>query len=147
MTTLLSPDCDLLTIPFSASTDFLNLADCCDRFAATLIECDSDDTVYKLALLGRLSSCLALLAPTLNDAIPPHLVERLTVDKLPEPQPYCDPDHEALCEYCQTLTQLLSQQALLPDAERTLRALLCELVWMFAADMKAPRWERQSAEH
>ncbi|MFG6654400.1 hypothetical protein ACG0Z5_08035 [Scandinavium sp. M-37] len=147
MTTILSPDCDLLTLPFSASSDFLDLAECCDRFAETLVECGSDESVYKLALLGRLGACLALLAPTLNDPIPPHLVDRLTVDKFPEPESYFDPDHTALCEYCQALTQLLCQQTLPPEMEVTLRGLLCELVWMFAADMKAPRWERQSADH
>jgi len=142
MTSLLSPDCDLLTLPFSASTDFLDLAECCDRFAETLIECGRDEDDYKLALLGRLGSCLALLAPTLNDPIPAHLIERLTVDKLPEPQSWFEPDHDALCAYCQALTQLLSQHTLPPEMEVTLRGLLCELVWMFAADMKAPRWER-----
>jgi len=45
MTPLLPPDCDLLTIPFSASTDFLDLADCCDRFAATLNECVSQQNI------------------------------------------------------------------------------------------------------
>jgi hypothetical protein len=51
---------------------------------------------------------------------------------------------EALCDYCQSLTQMLCQQSLLPEMEKTLRGLLCELVWMFAGDLKAPRW---SASH
>ncbi|MDX6020144.1 hypothetical protein SIL08_07640 [Scandinavium sp. V105_16] len=143
--TILNSDCDLLSIPFSAATDFLDLADFCDRFAETLIECDDD--VYKLALLGRLGACLALLAPTLNDPIPPHLIARLTVDELPEPQSFFEPDHDALCDYCQTLTQVLCQQTLPPETEKSLRGLLCERVWMFAADMKAPRWETGKVAH
>jgi len=142
MATILNTDCDLLTLPFSAATDFLDLADICDRFAETLIECDDDD-IYKMALLGRLSACLALLAPTLNGPIPPHLIDRLTVETLPAPQQFFEPDPELLCEYSQTLTQVLCQQTLQPETEKTLRGLLCELVWMFAADMKAPRWEAE----
>lgn len=145
MTTIFSPDCDLLTIPFSATTDFTDLADCCDRFAETLIECD--DEVYRMALLGRLSTCLGLPGPTLNDPIPPHLIARFTVDELPESPSFFEPDAEALCEYCQTLTQLLCQQTLLPETEKTLRGLLCELVRMFAADLKAPRWSANKTAH
>jgi len=59
MATFLDPNNDLLTIPFSAATDFTDLADCCDRFAETLIECR--DPAQKMALLGRIGACLALL--------------------------------------------------------------------------------------
>ncbi|HBY0567647.1 TPA: hypothetical protein MIO49_12145 [Klebsiella pneumoniae subsp. pneumoniae] len=75
----------LLTVPFSAATDFTVLADYCDRFAEILIE--SDDPTLRLA-------------------------------------------------------QLLTGRVLLPKMERTLTGLLCELVWYFAADLKAPRWIR-----
>jgi hypothetical protein len=40
----------------------------------------------------------------------------------------------------------LCQQSLLPEAERTLTGLLCELVWFFAADLKAPRWAREKLD-
>jgi hypothetical protein len=139
MATILNNEIDPLTIPFTAATDFTDLADCCDRFAETLMECN--DTTHKLALLGRIGACLALLQPTLNEPIPPHLIDRFTVETLPAPQAYFEPDAEALCHYCQILTQVLCQQSLQPEAEETLRGLLCELVWMFAADLKAPRWE------
>jgi hypothetical protein len=138
MAITLNTDCDVLTVPFNAATDFTDLADCCDRFAETLIDCD--DPVCKLALLGRIGACLALLRPTLNDPIPPHLIERFTVETLPDPQQFFEPDAEALCDYCQTLTQVLCQQSLLPETEKSLKGLLCELVLMFAADLKAPRW-------
>ncbi|MRS14725.1 hypothetical protein GJV06_07500 [Enterobacteriaceae bacterium RIT691] len=145
MTSIITHDCDLMTLPFNAATDFTDLADCCDRFAVTLMECN--DTVYQMALLARIGSCLALLRPTLNDPIPPHLVEHLTVEKLPDTQVFFEPDAEALCEYCQALTHVLCQQSQLPETEQALKGLLCELMWMFAGDLKAPRWVREQVKH
>ena len=138
MATILNSDCDLLTIPFNAATDFTDLADCCDRFAETLIDCH--DPAQKMALLGRIGACLALLRPTLGEPIPEHLIGRFTVEHLPDEPQRFEPDAEVLCDYCQSLTQLLSGKSLLPEAERTITGLLCELVWLFAADLKAPRW-------
>jgi len=128
MTPIFTPEHDLFTVPFSAATDFTDLADCCDRFAETLMECH--EPVEKMALLR----------PTLSEPIPPHLIGRFTVDTLPETAPYFEPDAEALCDYCQSLTLVLCGQSLLPETEKTLKALLCELMWMFAGDLKAPRW-------
>ncbi|MNB69297.1 hypothetical protein D3C81_134920 [compost metagenome] len=136
---------NLLSVPFTAATDFTDLADCCDRFAETLMECN--EPAYKLALLGRIGACLALLRPTLSEPIPAHLIERFTVDALPGTPSYFEPDAEALCEYCQTLTKVLCQQSLLPEMEKSLRGLLCELMWMFAGELNAPRWARQHTEH
>lgn len=134
-----SPD-QLLTIPFSAATDFTVLADYCDRFADTLIE--SDDSMLRLALCGRLVACLSLLRPTLNDPIPPHLIESLTTNTLPASSSCFDPGSELLCDYSLTLARLLTGRALLPKMEQTLTGLMCELVWCFAAELKAPRWIR-----
>ncbi|MRS15437.1 hypothetical protein GJV06_11140 [Enterobacteriaceae bacterium RIT691] len=145
MSTSHTPYNDLLTIPFSAATDFTDLADYCDRFAETLIECD--DTAQKLALLGRMGACLALLRPTLDEPIPPHLIEHFTVDTLPAAPQFFEPDAEALCDYCQSLAQVLCQHSLLPETEKSLKGLLCELVWMFAGELKAPRWDRSKTAH
>lgn len=71
---------ELLSVPFSAATDFTVLADHCENFAETLIE--SNDPILKMALCGRLNACLTLLQPTLLDPVPPHLVESLTIDSL-----------------------------------------------------------------
>jgi len=98
------------------------------------MECN--EPAYKLALLGRIGACLALLRPTLSEPIPAHLIERFTVDALPETPSYFEPDAEAWCEYCQTLTLVLCQQSLLPEMEKSLRGLLCELMWMFAGGVK-----------
>jgi hypothetical protein len=145
MASYLDPNCDLSAVPFNAATDFTSLADCCDRFAETLIECH--DPERKLALLGRIGACLALLRPTLGEPIPSHLIGCFTVEKLPEVAQHFEPDADVLCDYCQFLTQLLCEQSLLPETARTLTGLLCELVWPFAADLKAPRWESKLAEH
>ncbi|EPD7373280.1 hypothetical protein ACSDY2_005010, partial [Escherichia coli] len=101
MATVLTPDYDLLSIPFSSATEFTELADHCDRFAETLIECH--DPTLKMALYGRLRACIAILSPTLNDPIPSHLVDSLTLDDLPASFPHFDPDPEQLCEYCEVL--------------------------------------------
>lgn len=130
----------LLAIPFNAATDFTVLADHCENFADTLIE--SDDPALRLALCGRLAACLALLRPTLNDPIPPHLIESLTTNTLPASSTYFDPGSELLCDYSLTLARLLTGRALLPKMEQTLTGLMCELVWCFAAELKAPRWIR-----
>lgn len=44
---------ELLSVPFSAATDFTVLADRCETFAETLIE--SNDPTLKMALCGRLN--------------------------------------------------------------------------------------------
>ncbi|EEC0297087.1 hypothetical protein YV76_004595 [Salmonella enterica subsp. enterica] len=143
MATILTPDCDLLdllSVPFSAATDFTVLADYCARFAETLIE--TDDPALRLALCGRLSAGLALLQPTLHDPIPPRLIDSLTVDTLPAISPHFDPEPDASCEYCLALLRLLMERTAEPKAEKTLTGLLCELVWYFAEGLKAPRWLR-----
>ncbi|EEB9696284.1 hypothetical protein AHU65_002186 [Salmonella enterica subsp. enterica] len=143
MATILTPDCDLLdllSVPFSAATDFTVLADYCARFAETLIE--TDDPALRLALCGRLSAGLALLQPTLHDPIPPHLIESLTVDTLPTPPQHFDPEPDPLCEYCLALLRLLLERTTEPQTEKTLTGLVCELVWFFTEGLKAPRWLR-----
>ncbi|MCH0696097.1 hypothetical protein KVP97_20880 [Escherichia coli] len=137
MATILTTDYDLLSVPFSVATDFTTLAGYCDRVAETLIECR--DPVLKMALCGRLSACLALLRPTLNEPLPPHLLDDFIADKLPDAFPCFEPDETLLCDYCQVLTQILTEQTLLPETEKTLIGLMCELVWFFSDGLKAPR--------
>lgn len=71
----------LLVLPFPCSTDFTELADNCERFAEVLVE--THEPAEKLALCGKLSSCLNLLRTTLHEPIPAHLTESLTVEFLP----------------------------------------------------------------
>ncbi|MFU0444548.1 hypothetical protein ACMZZG_03545 [Pseudocitrobacter faecalis] len=133
MATVLTPDYDLLSAPFNSATDFTELADHCDHF----VECH--DPALKMALYGRLRACLAILHPTLNDPIPPHLVDSLTLDDLPTSFPRFEPDPEQLCQYCLALIQILTEQIQGSETEQSLTGLLCELVWFFAAKLKAPR--------
>ncbi|HIA2510703.1 TPA: hypothetical protein ACWPY2_002156 [Escherichia coli] len=140
MSANLTSECNLLAVPFSATTDFTTLANYCDHFAETLIECH--DPALKTALCGRLNTCLALLRPTLNEPIPPHLIDGFITNDLSDVSPGFEPDAESLCDYCLALTQVLNGHVLLPETEKTLTGLLCELVWYFAADLNAPRWIR-----
>ncbi|EDV3055266.1 hypothetical protein HU71_004806 [Salmonella enterica subsp. enterica] len=48
MATVLTPDSDLLSVPFSAATEFTELADHCDRFAWPATLSSEPDTYYLL---------------------------------------------------------------------------------------------------
>lgn len=138
MATTPTPYHTIFTAPFSNTTDFTELAAHCDQFAQTLVECDNP--TEKLALCGRLSACLALLQPTLNDSVPPHLVAEFTVDDLPTRLPVFDSESDELGHYCQVLTQLLMTCAMPADMARVMEGLLCELVSFYADMLNAPRW-------
>lgn len=138
MATILNQTHPLLTVPFNADTDFTVLADHCEHFSDAMLECD--DTALRLALCGRLATCLRLLKSTLNAPIPPHLIESLTVDALPATPPRFEPDSESLCYYCQTLAQLLTEQKLSSETTPVVIELLAELVWYFSAGLNAHRW-------
>ncbi|MZI90030.1 hypothetical protein F6X50_13120, partial [Dickeya dianthicola] len=81
MATITTQTHPLLTVSFSATTDFTVLADYCEHLAENLME--SDDPALRLAFNTRLSAGLARLKPMLNQPIPTHLTERLTTDALP----------------------------------------------------------------
>lgn len=142
MATIHIHDHSLFTAPFSHNTDFTELADHCERFAHTLLE--TDDPAEKMALCARLSACLALLQPTLQEPIPPHLVERFTLTDLPSRLPVFEPESELLGLYCQTLTQLLISNALPRDMAKMMEGLLYELVSFYADTLNAPRWLQTS---
>jgi hypothetical protein len=140
MATILTQTHPLVSVPFSATTDFTVLADHCENFAATLIE--NDDPTLKMVLCGRLNVCLTLLQSTLLDPVPPHLIESLTVDTLPASSPRFDPECTELCRYCLALTQTLAGQGFSSETEKYLSWLLYDLINYFTAEMKAPRWIR-----
>lgn len=140
MATITTDTHPLLTVSFSAKTDFITLADHCERLAETLTE--TNDPALTLALCDRLAVCLALLRPTLSEPIPPHLTERLTVNTLPATSLCPEQDSELLCDYSFALAQLMVGYVLPQNMARTLTVLLGELVRSFAAGLKAPRWVR-----
>lgn len=140
MATTLAQTHLLLTVPFSSTTDFTVLASYCENFAEAMIECN--DPVMKMALCGRLNTCLTLLQPTLLEPVPPHLVESLTVDTLPDRSSSFGAECTEVCQYCLALTQTLSGQGFSSETEKYLSWLLFDLVHHFATEMKAPRWIR-----
>ncbi|ECD9325761.1 hypothetical protein CSO42_003247 [Salmonella enterica subsp. houtenae] len=140
MATTLNPTHPLLSIPFSADTDFTVLATHCDKLALILAKCD--DPALRMAFCGRLAAALTLLRPQLYDPIPPHLMDSLTVEALPARFPAFEPDANTLCDYCQTLAQVLLCRTFPPQLEEQLNWLLSELVEYFAAEINAPRWIR-----
>lgn len=128
----------MATIPDQAYPDFTVLADDCDDYALMLI--DNKNAVERRIICQFLQTSLLQLRPMLHEAIPAHLVEAFTVETLPEQVPRFEPDTDQLCDYCLALSELLGEESLSPAMEKTLRGLLCELVWLFAEEMKAPRW-------
>ncbi len=140
MATSLNPTHPLLTLPFGADTDFTVLADYCERFADALME--SDSLGQQRAICYRLAECLKLLYATVNDPIPFHLIESLTVDQRPDTTPRFEPEPEHLCGYCFLLAQLLCNSTFHPEDEKYLAGLLFELVCYFADELRAPRFIR-----
>ncbi|WP_413729039.1 hypothetical protein [Sodalis sp. RH22] len=130
----------LLAIPFDSTTDFTVLAGHCENLADALLQ--SDDPEQRQALCARLDRCLAQLRPTLDDAIPSHLIESLTVDDLPMTSPRFEPDADLFCGYGQALARLLAERKLSPEMEPVLAGLLFDLVVYFADELRAPRWIR-----
>ena len=130
----------LLPIPFDSTTDFTVLAGHCENLVDGLLQ--SEDPAQRQAFSQRLSDGLAQLRPTLDDAIPPHLIERLTVNERPMTTPRFEPEVDLLCGYGQALARLLSERRLSPEMEPTLAGLLFDLVVYFADELRAPRWIR-----
>ena len=64
----------LFTTPFDCNTDFIDLADNCQRYCEALVE--ETNPARKIALCGRLASTFALLRPMLLEPIPEHLQGR-----------------------------------------------------------------------
>jgi len=130
----------LLFIPFDVTTDFTVLAGHCENLADASLHCA--EPAQRPALCKRLADCLAQLRPRLDDAIPTHLIESLTVDELPLSSPRFEPEVDLLCGYSQALAQLLTERTLSPEKEAIFAGLLFELVVYFADELRAPRWIR-----
>lgn len=140
MATILTPIHALIARPFNHLTDFIELADNCERYVEAMVE--ADDPRDKLALCERLSTSLSLLMPTLNEPIPPEMVDVLTIDTLPTHLPVFEPETDTLCRYCQELTQMTMSGMLTSEQQRVIEDLLFELVSYFSDRLKVPRWLR-----
>ncbi|XBS71863.1 hypothetical protein ABK905_10445 [Acerihabitans sp. KWT182] len=130
----------LLSIPVDSTTDFTVLAGHSENLADALLH--RDDPALRAALCRRLAYCLGLLRPTLNDTIPTHLIESLTVDELPTHSPRFEPDADLLCDYSRALARLLTERTLSAEMEPVLAGLMFELVSYLADELRAPRWIR-----
>lgn len=140
MATIVNQTDPHMTHHSQAHPEFTDLARDCDEYALLLI--DNKDPTERRVICQFLQTSLEKLRPTLNEPIPPHLMDAFTVDTLPETIPRFEPDTDQLCDYCLALSELLNEEALPAAMEKALRGLLCELVWLFAEELKAPRWLR-----
>ncbi|WP_159565910.1 hypothetical protein [Budvicia diplopodorum] len=127
-------------LSYDTTTDFIEQAEYCERLVENLL--DSHNPSERLALCGQLSSMLERLQPKLNEPIPPHLIERFTVDSIPTSVPVFEPETELLCSYSLALSQLLAGRTFLPEMEETLNGLLFELVCYFSDELRMPRFVR-----
>lgn len=133
----------LLTTPLPASADLFQLADMCAAFAAELPE--STGVTKSLALCGRLSLALTAVRLVCDADLPPHLVEQLTADELPEPcVPDCWLDSCLLIDYAQALAEALLSCALPLSTTKELTGLLHDLIILMAEYLKQPRFERKA---
>lgn len=122
--------------------DFIEIAEHCEALAATTLERVYDEKSREM--YQQLHHLLMLLQPTLNDPIPDHLIARLTTTHRPASPPGMDTESDLLCEYCLTLSHLLSGDPLTREEEQSLRGLLYELTCFLADTMTAPRWLQTS---
>ncbi|TCL07322.1 hypothetical protein [Sodalis ligni] len=140
MATIPTQNRALFSSPLSSTTDFTVLTNHCEQFAEILLE--SSNPAQRQLLCAKMAHCLALLQSTMGNPIPPHLVERLTVDEPPSSSPRFEPESDLLCEYCQVLVRLLTDRTISQDMEPTIIGLLFELVNYLADELRAPRWIR-----
>jgi len=135
----------LLSAPLGNSLDLFELLDRCRHLADALIE--SDNHTERMALCGRLLAGLEVLRSALDATLPPHLIDRLTIDAA-TPDDYRGPfstDSETLREYCAALTLLLLQHQQTAQQEASITGLLSELVSVLVTDLKAPRFVQTEA--
>jgi hypothetical protein len=134
----------LLKTPLVPGMDLFQILDFCAFHANALIE--NDDDPERMALCGRLLVGLEMLKVILNEPLPAHLIERLTVD-IAEDDNYRCPladDSETLRQYCVALTLLLLQRQQPAEQEEHITGMLFELMNVLVEDLKTPRFVRTS---
>ncbi|NIY48284.1 hypothetical protein E2L00_12310 [Cedecea colo] len=121
--------------------DLFELLDACETLSDELIE--SNNQTHQQALHRRLANCLEAMEAELEKPLPPYLMQHLTVEKLVDTQPqHLAGDSELLRQYCYALTQVLISQKQAAEINRTLNALLFELLNMLIEDLLLPRFEK-----
>ncbi|WP_210497895.1 hypothetical protein, partial [Pantoea ananatis] len=71
---------NLLKTPLGTTHDLFQVLDTCVRYVDALVECN--ELAARMALCGRLLAALEVLRVLLDQPLPEHLIERLTVDKV-----------------------------------------------------------------
>lgn len=132
----------LLESSLNISMDLFQILDACECFIDALIE--NGSTLERMALCGRLYAGLEVLKVVLEAPLPPHLIERLTVD-VSQNGGYLSPlstDSETLRVYCSALTLLLLNQLQSPEQREHITGLLFEMLNVLGDDLRAPRFIR-----
>lgn len=100
---------------------------------------ESNDPTLKMALCGRINTCMTLLATHVvrvcSSLSGCDLVASLTVDSLPVSSPRFEPECTKLCHYCIALIQTLSELGFAFETEKHLSWLLYDLSNFFAVEM------------
>ena len=127
--------------PVYMTLDLFELLDACETLSDELIE--SSNQAHQQTLYRRLANCLEAMQTELENPLPPYLIQRLTAEKLTDIQPqHLAGDSELLRQYCYVLTQVLISQKQTAEINKTLNALLFELVNMLIEDLLLPRFEK-----
>ncbi|MGX9310607.1 hypothetical protein [Pantoea ananatis] len=133
---------NLLKTPLGTTHDLFQVLDTCVRYVDALVECN--DIEDRMALCGRLLAALEVLRVLLDQPLPEHLIERLTVDKVDHKA--CRSggsiDSEEMRQYCSALTLVLLNQQAPADLQKHITGLLFQMVNIMADDLTAPRFLR-----
>ncbi|MCW0312379.1 hypothetical protein [Pantoea ananatis] len=133
---------NLLKTPLGTTHDLFQVLDTCVRYVDALVECN--DIADRMALCGRLLAALEVLRVLLDQPLPEHLIERLTVDKVDHKA--CRSggsiDSEEMRQYCSALTLVLLNQQAPADLQKHITGLLFQMVSIMADDLTAPRFLR-----
>ncbi|MBN6030360.1 hypothetical protein [Pantoea ananatis] len=133
---------NLLKTPLGTTHDLFQVLDTCVRYVDALVECN--DIADRMALCGRLLAALEVLRVLLDQPLPEHLIERLTVDKVDHKA--CRSggsiDSEEMRQYCSALTLVLLNQQAPADLQKHITGLLFQMVNIMSDDLTAPRFVR-----
>lgn len=132
----------LLKIPLGGRDDLFHVLHICRCWMDELIETHSH--AEYIALVGRLLAGFNVLRVVLEHPLPPHLIERLTVEEGQEAAPctVSEADSDMLCDYCGALTQVLLGQQLGQGQQAQMTDLLCQLFSLLEENLTAPRFVR-----
>ncbi|MDC7870659.1 hypothetical protein TH60_14240 [Pantoea ananatis] len=133
---------NLLKTPLGTTHDLFQVLDTCVRYVDALVECN--ELSARMALCGRLLAALEVLRVLLDQPLPEHLIERLTVDKVEHKA--CRSggsiDSEEMRQYCSALTLVLLNQQASTDLQKHITGLLFQMVNIMSDDLTAPRFVR-----